>query len=381
MKVGITTFGCDGGKSGMSQYLIYLLRALATLETDAQCEVLVYEDEKEIFAADLPGVKVFVVGDRFRGPIGNIIWHQLSLPGLCRRRGYDILFLPAGNRRISIFAPCPTVGTVHDFANLHIADKYDPARMFYQGRVLPWMVRRLSRVITISQSSKKDIVGHADYPEERITVIPHGVDTDLYFPHADTQAFGRIADKYALKLPYILYIARIEHPGKNHIRLIQAFDRLKKADGIPHQLVLAGSDWSRADEVHRFAEQVGCSGDIRFTGFAPVEDLPTLYRGADLYVLPSLFEGFGMTLLEAMACETPVACADISSMPEVVGDTGVLFDPYDEEAIAASIRPLLLDVTLRQAYAAKGLQRSRRFTWQAAAEQTLETLKIAAAGK
>jgi glycosyltransferase involved in cell wall biosynthesis len=88
-----------------------------------------------------------------------------------------------------------------------------------------------------------------------------------------------------------------------------------------------------------------------------------------------------MTLLEAMACETPVACADISSMPEVVGDTGVLFDPYDEEAIAASIRPLLLDVTLRQAYAAKGLQRSRRFTWQAAAEQTLETLKIAAAGK
>ncbi len=378
MKVGITTFGGDGGKSGISQYIINLLREFSTLDNEMEFEVIVYEDEKDLFVPDPDCMNTLSFGDSLRSPLANIAWHQVSLPKLVRKRGYDVLFLPAGNRRVPYSVPCPTVGTVHDFSSIHVEGKYDSSRMFYIKKVLPFLVRRLTRVLTVSESSKKDIVEFARVPEPLVTVTHIAADYNVYFPRDKSETIKEICPKYGIQAPYILYISRIEHPGKNHARLIKAFDLLKKSTGIPHQLVLAGSDWDRAEEVHRVANESPYSKEVIFTGFAPGEDIPSLYCGADLFVFPSLYEGFGMPVLEAMACGIPVACSDISSIPEVIGDTGVLFDPYQVESIAGAMAELLKNPDRMEDCRARGLERAKKFTWSATAALTLKIIREAA---
>ncbi|MEA2040488.1 MAG: glycosyltransferase family 1 protein [Thermodesulfobacteriota bacterium] len=378
MKIGITTFGGDGGKSGISQYIINILREFSSLKERPDFEVMVYEDEKELFVPDPDRMSILGFGGFLRSPVVNVAWHQVALSKWCRKREYDVLFLPAGNRRLPLSVSCPTVGTVHDFSSIHVEGKYDPARMFYIKQVLPFLIRRLTLVLTVSESSKRDIVEYAGVPEERVTVTPLAADDQLYFPGNKEASAESMCSKYGIRTPYILYISRIEHPGKNHAGLIRAFSRLKAGGDIPHQLVLAGSDWDRAEEVHRIANESQYADDIVFTGFAPTGDMPDLYRGADLFVFPSLYEGFGLPVLEAMSCGVPVACSNISSMPEVAGDTGMLFDPYDEESISESIRRLLTDTDLLNDYGRRGLERSKNFTWAATAARTLEVIRKAA---
>jgi len=378
MKIGITTFGGDGGKSGISQYIINILKEFAALEDRPDFEVIVYEDEKELFVPNPDSMSTISFGDSLRSPVANIAWHQISLPKLCRKQKYDVLFLPAGNRRLPVSLPCPSVGTVHDFSSIHVEGKYDPARMFYIKRVLPFLARKLTRVLTVSESSKRDIVEYAKVPEEYVTVTPLAADNQVYFPRSAAECVEHIGPKYDIRPPYILYISRIEHPGKNHAGLIRAFSDLKASEHISHSLVLAGSDWDRAEEVHRVADESPYSDDIVFTGFAPTEDIPLLYCGADIFVFPSLYEGFGMPILEAMASGIPVACSNISSMPEVAGDTGILFDPYDEQSITEAMRRLLTDPDLLNVCRERGLERAKKYTWSATAALTLKVLREAA---
>ncbi len=212
-------------------------------------------------------------------------------------------------------------------------------------------------------------------PEDKIVVTPLAADHSLFFPRSRAFASARIVKKYQIRAPYILYASRIEHPCKNHLRLISAFEILKRATKIPHQLVLAGGDWHRADEVHRRAEQSSFSSEIVFTGLVPNADLPDLYCGAEIFVFPSLYESFALNLLEALSCGVSVACSNTSSMPEVVGKTGILFDPYDESAMAEAMQRILTDVNLREQYEKAGLLRSREFSWAKTARRTLAVIR------
>lgn len=378
MRVGITTFGCDSGKSGIGQYAVRLLREFAGEVTDIDFETLVYPDEAKLFAP--PGMPTWCVDDRMRSPLLNVLWHMTSLPTICKDRGFDVLFLPAGNRRIPARTHCPTVGTVHDLAALHVKGKYDRARMTYINHVLPFLIRKLTLVITDSESSKRDIVRHARIPESRVRVIQLAADTSIYHPTAPgTLAASPVCAQHGIRQPYFLYVSRIEHPGKNHVRLIRAFDRIKSREHIPHQLVLAGSDWTRADEVHRVARECAHAADINFLGFVASEDLPDLYRCADVFVFPSLFEGYGLPVLEAMASGTPVVCSNTSSIPEVAGGAAVLFDPYDEESIEHAMRSVSIDVRVKALCRDLGLKRSSELSWARTAQQTLDVLREACA--
>ncbi len=380
MRIGITTFGADGGRSGIGRYLISLLAAWDATGDLADCELMGLANELPLFGDAARRMKTLRVGTHVGGPVGNILWHQLCLPGLARRRGYDVLFLPAGNRRLPMRSPCPTVGTVHDMAAAQLVGKYDRARTFYVRRVLPAMIRRLTHVITVSESSKADIVRFADVPPERITVIPLAADPRVFHPRERDHSAKYVADKFAVEGPYVLYTARIEHPGKNHVRLIRAFDRLKQSVAISHKLMLVGRDWSGAAAVHKAAAAARCSEDIVLTGFVTDGDLPVLYSAADLFVFPSLYEGFGLPVLEAMRCGVPVACADVSSLPEVAGQAARLFDPTDEGAIAAAMWDILSDAELAANYVRLGLARSGQFTWSRAGERTMATIIAAAEG-
>lgn len=378
MNVGITTFGCDGGQSGIGRYTVNLIKQLSACTTPANYHLYMYQDEREVFASGLKRpMQMDLFPNWLKRPVANVAWHQTRLSNWSRERRHEVLFLPAGNRRLPIHSPCPTVGTVHDFSSVHIKGKYDPARMFYIKHVLPFLTRRLTHVLTVSESSKRDIVEYANVPPERITVTPLAVDHQRERPDPD-EAKKRLSERLTLDQPYLLYVSRIEHPGKNHVRLIEAFERLKSSGDFQHQLVLAGGDWTGAKVVHERADRSPYAKDIRFTGFVSDDDLMDLYSCAEMLVFPSLYEGFGLPVLEAMACGTPVASADVSSLPEVGGDAVSYFSPNDSDSICDAIRRLLEDTDYRQLCVDRGLERSRKFTWAATAKKTFQTLQSVA---
>ncbi|MBI1290650.1 glycosyltransferase [bacterium] len=379
MRIGICTFGGDGGKSGISRYIINVLAEMAQLDQSHEIDLMLYEDERDVFLpkAGRP-MNPLTFPTSLRPPIRNILWHQASLPGLCRRNRYGVLFLPAANRRATISLPCPSVGTVHDFSSIHVTGKYDPARIFYIRTVLPFLVRRLSHVLTVSESSRRDIIEFAGVPPDRVTVTPLAADHRVYFPDDRDKARAHIKARYKIDGPYILYTSRLEHPGKNHVRLIEAFNQMKSASGLPHKLVLAGSDWSGAEAVHASAEKSPYRADIVFPGFVASADLPALYRGADLFVFPSLYEGFGLPILEAMACGVATACSNLSSMPEVAGDAAPTFDPYQPEAIRDVLLRLLDDESHRAECERRCIARAAEFNWARTAATTLSVLETAA---
>jgi len=375
MRVLVTTFGGDGGKSGVSQYIIQFLRHCRACAPDITFDVILYEDEKAVYTDHDPAFNTIVQSESLRPATVNIFWHQWGLAALCRRNRYDAVFIPGGNRRLPWRLPCPSVVTCHDLGILHVPDKYDAVHRFYNLRVLPHLLRRQTHILTVSETSKQDIVSYTGLPAERVTVTLNGVDHETYQPGDAAEARALVARNYGVDTPYILYIARIDHPGKNHIRLIEAFAALKARTDLPHTLVLAGSDWSRAGEVHAAAERCGCADSIVFTGFAPSEDLPALYRGADLFAFPSLFEGFGIPIVEAMNCGIPVACADISCLPEIAGDAAVLFDPYDVDAMSATLERALTDGELRAQCVGRGRVRAKRYNWRDTVEQTVDIIR------
>jgi glycosyltransferase involved in cell wall biosynthesis len=249
--------------------------------------------------------------------------------------------------------------------------------MFYITRVLPRMMRRLTRVISVSESTRRDLESFAQVDPARIRVIHNGADLDRFSPRDRDAAKSAVAAKLRLPRDFLLYIARLEHPGKNHVRLLEAFAALKRETGLPHRLVLVGSRWNGAELIEAKVEELGLENDVVFPGFVANETLPDLYAAADVFVFPSLFEGFGIPVLEAMACGTPVCASNTSSIPEVVGEAGLLFDPHEPNQIGDAMRRLLTDSSLRAELVQRGLVQARRFTWDNAAAAVLEELEKA----
>jgi glycosyltransferase involved in cell wall biosynthesis len=372
MRIAIPTLGCDGRLSGISRYTVQIIREFLRSPDVKQVRLLSLRGEEDIFDPTPGQALTTTVSPVFRSAMPSLIWHQLVLPP--HVRGSDILFLPAGNRRLPLLAPAATVGVVHDLSSLHVQGKYSFTRDVYIKRVLPILIRRLDTVVTVSESSKRDIVSYCRIPPERVTVIPHGVDTAAFKPGPADVARERVKSRLPAA-PYFLYVSRIEYPGKNHLRLIAAFARALAVTNAPHHLVLTGTDRERAEEVHAAAENSPVANRIHFAGFVPDEVLPDIYRASTALIFPSLYEGFGFPLIEAMACGIPVACGSVSSLPEVAGDAALYFDPLSEESIAAQLVALIRDEGLRRDVAERGLARSARFRWEEVGRDTVAVLR------
>lgn len=377
MRIGFTTLGCDAGRSGIGKYALALLRELPKLAPQHTFVLAVLENEKDIYATNAPNVTTVYLPENLGGVRQSLLWHATKLSGWAREQKLDVLFLPAGNRRLPFSAPCPTVGTVHDLSSFHVEAKYDALRMFYIKRVLPQLIKRLSRVLTVSESSLVDIEKFCGVPRTDIAITPNGYYPDVFnlgcvtdgSIAADligTSRFNAKTDKYWI------YVSRIEHPGKNHIKLMEAYEKLYKENpSLPH-LICAGGDWDGAPAVHARHAESPARDRIHFTGFVADGDLPGLVANAEACIYPSLYEGFGIPVIEAMACGVPVACSNTSSLPEVAGDAAVLFDPSSPDDIANEIRALL---DCREMYVERGLKRASGFTWRACAEMTLKELE------
>ncbi len=262
----------------------------------------------------------------------------------------------------------PTLLTVHDLSFVHYPETFPTNLVAYLNRVVPWSIQRATHVLADSQATRNDLINLWHIPAEKITVLYSGVN-GMFQPETDEARITAVRAKYQLgTAPYILAVGTVQ-PRKNYQLLIRAFSQL--VTNQPYHLVIAGGKGWLYEEVLAEVDRQQMNGRVHFTGFVADNDLPTLYSEATLLVQPSIYEGFGLPLLEAMACGVPIISSNISSLPEVVGESAVLLSPHDETAWANTIQRLLNEPTQRAHLVAAGFRQVRRFTWQAAAKQLL----------
>lgn len=257
--------------------------------------------------------------------------------------------------------------TVHDLSFVRVPETASPSLKAYLDVVVPRSVSRADHVLADSTATKNDLVELYGTPAEKITVLLSGVDER--FRRVDNAAVLALArQRYKLPAtPYIFSVGTVQ-PRKNYGRLIQALARLR-GGGQDVDLVIAGGAGWLEDPIYETIRQHDMTGHVHFIGFADEADLPALYSGAVGVAIPSLYEGFGLPVLEAMACGTPVVTSNVSSLPEVAGDAALLVSPTDLDTITHALEQLLTDPTLRQALVQRGLARASQFTWEAAARQ------------
>jgi glycosyltransferase involved in cell wall biosynthesis len=366
MRIGIDAHVVNGKPQGSRTYLLALIESLSRLSRDD--EIVVYsfrpEETRSLLSADrLEHRRVFPEPARLRVSI--------VMPALALR---DRLSLLHSQYIAPPFSPVKDVVTIHDIlfeTHPHLFEGAFSARSI---ALIRRSARRASVVLTVSEFSRQALLERYEIATERVIVTPNGVDRARFRP-MDSEPAG-IRERYRLDGPFVLAIGRIE-PRKNLTRLIRAFSRARRKLSRGVQLAIAGPEDFRSREVFREAE-MHTKDSIRFLGAVPDADLPALYNLAEALAYPSLAEGFGIPVLEAMACGTPVLASPRGALVEVGGDAVLWVDPEDEEAIAAGIETILTDSVLRDRLRAAGPARAERFDWDETARLTLEAYRRAA---
>jgi glycosyltransferase involved in cell wall biosynthesis len=299
---------------------------------------------------------------------GYSLREHVSLPLKLRSLGAELLHSPHYVR--PLLCTIPSVVTIHDCIHL-LFPQYLPNRMAfrYARFVMGSAIRNSSIVFTVSEASRADILRF--YPSTdpaKVHVVPNAIDAELLVDPGEAER-DRVRERYQIRGRFVLFAGNVK-PHKNLERLIRAFARVRCQEGNEDlRLVVIGDDVSRYASLRRTADEAGVRQEVRFFGFVPHETLAALYRMATVFAFPSLYEGFGLPPLEAMACGTPVVTSRISSLPEVVGDGALLVDPYNEDDIAQGIARLLDDQDLRARLVERGLERAASYSWARSARQ------------
>jgi len=269
----------------------------------------------------------------------------------------------------------PTVLTVHDLIFLRQPQHHTRRNRLFLQLAMPRFVRAADAIIAVSQHTRRDLLELYRTPAEKIHVIHEGI--DAAFAPAGADEIARVRAAYSPERPYLLMVGTLE-PRKNHAEALRTLARLKAA-GFPHCLVIVGGAGWLFEPVRALVDELDLAGDVHFTGYVPAADLPPLYSGAACFLLPSLYEGFGFTVLEAMACGAPVVCSNVSSLPEVVGHAALTVSPHDEEALLAAVQRVLQNQSLAQSLRQRGMDRAAQFQWARCAAATVEVYRETAA--
>jgi glycosyltransferase involved in cell wall biosynthesis len=352
-------------RAGLGRYAESLARALAPLLPGSLA--LFYNREQGI--EPLPGLESLPARSV---ALGYKPWRMLVWLGQLAHVGFNRLAPDAGlfHATEHLLLPLrgvPTVLTVHDLIFRLLPGQHKPLNRWYLNLSMPLFCRRATHIIAISEQTRRDVMSAYGVPAEKISVIYEAADP-RFRPEAP-QAITAARARYRLPERYLLCVGTIE-PRKNLTRLLTAFESLH-AEGLTDALVLAGRRGWLTGEFDAALEGSPSKQAVIFPGFVADEDLPAVYAGAQALTMPSLYEGFGLPVLEAMACGTPVACSNSSSLPEIAGDAALFFDPTQAEDIAAALRRIVRDPELRNALRDAGLRQAGRFSWERAALETL----------
>ncbi|MFN2243849.1 MAG: glycosyltransferase family 4 protein [Anaerolineae bacterium] len=311
------------------------------------------------------------------------LWTHARLSREMRTAAPDLLFVPS--HVLPLLHPERCVVTIHDLGFYYYPEAHTLSQNLYLRWSTRYNARIATRVIADSIATRNDLLRYYRVPGERIEVVYPGRDEALG-PVRDPEVLQDVRARYGLSEPYLLYVGTL-HPRKNLVRLVQAFSAFTKAMAAgpakpkaEPQLVLAGQKGWLYEEILNQVRKLDLVDRVVFTGYVPDADLPAVLSGAVAFVFPSLYEGFGLPVLEAMACGTPVICSNVSSLPEVAGEAALQVDPLDVEALAEAIHWVISDAGLRATLVERGYEQVQRFSWQRCASQVLQVLEDAGRG-
>jgi glycosyltransferase involved in cell wall biosynthesis len=300
----------------------------------------------------------------------RIIWEQLFLPWQAKYYRLDLLH--GLGYVVPLLSPCPVVVTIYDIGHKRLANLFSSTALWAWQILVPKSARKSKAILTISESAKFDIAVEYRVNPERIFVTRPAA-SKIFNPVTDKMTLTRIREKYDLGKRYVLSVGYVK-PHKNYELLIQAFRQIVQKHGMDCQLIIVGhcpyNDYG--NQLLALIKELDLEAKVSFTGYVPNEDLPALYSGASLFVFPSLYEGFGIPVVEAMACGVPVVLSDAPALPEVGGDAALYFDPYDVEELTSIMHSILTNTSLHATLVEKSLKRSLLFSWEKTAYQTLQ---------
>ena len=304
-------------------------------------------------------------------PPVRILWEQLLQPPAIASERLDLVHSPSYVQ--PLICPARSVVTMLDLSFLRMPETFNRWNRIYLSTMARVSAHRCDRILTISESTRQDVIRFFGIPASKVEVTYLGVDP-VFRKLEDEGLLARFRAERGVPEHFLFYVGTLE-PRKNVERLVEAYARLKKHEAIPHKLVLGGAKGWLYDRIFARVHELGLEESVLFTSYIPYDELPLWYNCADIFIYPSLYEGFGLPPLEAMACGTPVVTSSASSLPEVVGEAAVTVDPYDVDALAGAMVKVLTDHTIRDRLAAQGPQRAARFTWKETAAQTLNAYK------
>jgi glycosyltransferase involved in cell wall biosynthesis len=370
MRIAIDYTAAIRQGAGIGTYVRNLVEAMLQQDNSNQYTLLTsgHSSPEHRFpeAANVRGRNIFIP-DRYL----NVLWYRWRVPLLPVTlfsgpvdiyHGPDFVLPPLGKQ-------VKKVVTVHDLAFLEHPEYAVPSLAAYLRKVVPAAVDAADVVATVSAEVSRTLSKHFQTPAEKMIVVPNGV-----APHFrrinDPVILGATLHKFGLKHPFVLGVGTME-PRKNHIGLIKAFYQAQQKKDGPAMLAIAGGQGWLYEETRQLVAELKLEKKVRFLGRVSDLELITLYSMADVFAFPSFAEGFGIPLIEAMACGTPTITSNVSAMPEVAGDAALLIDPYNNNELAAAIHKLLANEQLREELRTKGYQRAREYTWEASARKML----------
>lgn len=349
MKIGIDIQTTLGQKTGFGNYVLNMVEQFKRVGGDHEYVLIAPNEERDLSAPK------------------RFWWDQWTLPIKARQAGVSILHQPAFSAPF-LFAG-KVVLTVHDLIAIFYGQDIPFWSRQYFGRWMPFSYRRADAIICISEHTKKDVIRVLGLPEEKITVTYLAAGSQ-YHPVRSKVATGRITQKYRLTQPYLLHVGTV-NPRKNLEFLVKVFAEVVKS--MPsYKLVITGKKGWYSEGLFKLVQLLGLTDHVIFTGYIDDRDKPALYSGASLFLFPSLYEGFGLPLLEAMQCGVPVISANGSSMPEVAGRAGILLPPDDINGWVKTTRRVLASAKLRQTMVSQGLVQAKKFSWSKTARETVK---------
>ena len=372
MHIAIDAHSVGAGLAGNESYATNLIEALAEIDSVNDYTLYVTRNEAvERFSKRWPNFRV-----RTTLPHTPLIRIPLTLSAELRKHPVDVLHVQF---TAPPFAPCPLVVSIHDLSFEHLPETFNRRSRAQLRLTVRRSAHKAARIVALSEHGKRDIIATYGISPDLVTAIPLAAPPH-FEPVANEKELQRIRHTYGITQDYILSVGSIQ-PRKNLSRLISAYVHLRGArpDSNLPQLVIVGRRAWLYDETLKSINESGAGTSIIVTGYVPDNDLPALYSGALCFVYPSYFEGFGLPPLEAMKCGTPVITGNRTSLPEVVGDAGLLVDPFDVKALAAAIEQLIYNPDFRLQLRVKGLNRARMFDWRETARRTLEVYQAAVA--
>lgn len=374
MRIGIDYTSAATQSAGIGRYTRELLRALLALPSDNRYS-LFYASRSRIEQSAISNQQSAISNQQsairrlpFHDKWLMRLWHRLQIPIPVELIVGKVDLFHSPDFTLPPTLPgVPTLLTVHDLSFIRDPDSAWPSLRAFLNKAVPRSVQRATHVLADSQATKNDLVELFGTPAGKITVLHSGVEA-RFAPVRDQSEIDRVCAKYQLPRPFILSVGTLQ-PRKNYARLIEAFASM--AASIPHHLVITGGQGWLVESIFEQVKRSGLEGRVLFPGFVDDADLPALYSAAHVFALVSLYEGFGLPLLEAMACGTPVVGSNISSLPEVIGEAGLQVDPRSVDDIASALQQMIDRPELCQRSIGLGLERAKMFSWDKAARELL----------